>query len=455
MTTDDGGKTFSKKIEVSVTPDPHENFLVKFTVNYVEEGDVGAEYNTSLANSKAAYETFLGRMFDSMDVLDNAIDAVFSSGSEGSQSISGPPSSELTGSESGSEGSPNYEELFSTLQSSAVPIIEASEAGTFSVTYPVASGDDWKMTINGDNYATDPNNAYGGKSGTDQTIDYFDPKTWTVADGFESIELFKGSTKVISVTVTDTTMLIKGEAGFASSFSNGDVGAISLQGDFSKTNMDEFFDILDQLSVDQTSSSSSSSSSSSGEPFSSSHSSSGSSGSSYSSSSSSGPNYTIDKVLVYGKDSSSDGLTDAAVAQAEIAQGALSLTVGDYTMSLISQDLPDYITAGDLFDFANVDLLDVEEVIKDGVDGLFTLSHSTHGELVIIESDMSSAPAGGTVTIGDGDTFGTYEGNRFVSDSNDIVAAYFDFGDLVVSDAQFQNYWESIEDITDMFTDIA
>ena len=174
-----------------------------------------------------------------------------------------------------------------------------------------------------------------------------------------------------------------------------------------------------------------------------------------SSSSSSGPNYTIDKVLVYGKDSSSDGLTDAAVAQAEIAQGALSLTVGDYTMSLISQDLPDYITAGDLFDFANVDLLDVEEVIKDGVDGLFTLSHSTHGELVIIESDMSSAPAGGTVTIGDGDTFGTYEGNRFVSDSNDIVAAYFDFGDLVVSDAQFQNYWESIEGITDMFTDIA
>ena len=36
VTTDDGGKTFSKKIEISVTPDPHENFLVKFTVNYVE-----------------------------------------------------------------------------------------------------------------------------------------------------------------------------------------------------------------------------------------------------------------------------------------------------------------------------------------------------------------------------------------------------------------------------------
>ena len=68
---------------------------------------------------------------------------------------------------------------------------------------------------------------------------------------------------------------------------------------------------------------------------------------------------------------------------------------------------------------------------------------------------MSNAPAGGTVTIGDGDTFGTYEGNRFVSDSNDIVAAYFDFGDLVVSDAQFQAYWDSIDGITDMFAEIA
>ena len=145
-------------------------------------------------------------------------------------------------------------------------------------------------------------------------------------------------------------------------------------------------------------------------------------------------------------------MTAEPVGIGTLGTGSLSLQLGDYTMSIISDDLPDYITAGDIFDFADVDLLDVEDVIKDGNDGLFTLSHATHGELVIIESDMSNAPAGGTVTIGDGDTFGTYEGNRFVSDSNDIVAAYFDFGDLVVSDAQFQTYWESIDGITDMFT---
>ena len=43
------------------------------------------------------------------------------------------------------------------------------------------------------------------------------------------------------------------------------------------------------------------------------------------------------------------------------------------------------------FDFATVDLLDVEEIIQDGVDGLFTLNHKTHGDLVIIESNVSSA----------------------------------------------------------------
>ena len=65
VTTDDGGKTFSKKITIDVTPDPHENFLVKFKVKYIQEGDVGAEYNTTLSQSKVAYETFLDRMFES------------------------------------------------------------------------------------------------------------------------------------------------------------------------------------------------------------------------------------------------------------------------------------------------------------------------------------------------------------------------------------------------------
>ena len=66
---------------------------------------------------------------------------------------------------------------------------------------------------------------------------------------------------------------------------------------------------------------------------------------------------------------------------------------------------------------------------------------------------MSSAQ-GSTTVLGANETFGSYNGQRFVSDSNDVVAAYFDFGDVVVTDAQFEAYWSKIDGITDMFVDI-
>ena len=49
------------------------------------------------------------------------------------------------GSGSGSGGPPNYAQLFGSLASSARPVIEVA-GETFSVTYPVANGDDWKMS---------------------------------------------------------------------------------------------------------------------------------------------------------------------------------------------------------------------------------------------------------------------------------------------------------------------
>ena len=473
-TTDTGGKKFSKELEINVEPDPHQNFLVKFKVKYIEEGDVGKEYNTALAQSKAAYEAFLGHVFSNTNALDSAIDTVFKgsvsgpSSSSGGHATGGGGSAHITGGTS--SASPPYQQLFQALPSNARPII-AESGETFSVTYPVANSDDWKMTIKVKGYTADSSNAYGGKDGAGKTIDFFDPMTWTVSGGLESIDIFKGSTKALSVTVSSTAMQIKGEAAFASNFQNGDVGAVSLQGDFSKTNADDFFAILDQLSVNP---SATPTSSSSGDPFASSYTppsgvtANGGANSTttlveqtvgvHTTSSThthgGSNNYTISKVLVYGKDSSkTNGLTDNPVAESEIAKGSLSLTLGDYKMSLVSQQLPDYITAGDLFDFATVDLLDVEEIIKDGVDGLFTLNHKTHGDLVIIESDMSSAQ-GSTTVLGANETFGSYNGQRFVSDSNDVVAAYFDFGDAVVTDAQFEAYWSKIDGITDMFVDI-
>ena len=424
-------------------------------MNYVEAGDVGAEYNTLLTNSEAAYQEFLTRLHTNMDALDGAIGVVF-------------PQTNSIETSSGNVvdfSGLSYAQRFAELETVGIVPAEVSEsisAGTFTVNYTLANSlsvDLYSMTIKINGLTADSSNSFGGLDGNGDSVDYFDPETWKVAGGLQQIVIKKGDTSVFEVNVTSTAMEIEAEAGFASDYANGDVGAILMEGDFSQTNAHSFFDIIDQLSLDPSSSSSSPSTDPFGSSESHGSSSSSSSSSSYSSSSSSSsstPNYTIETVKIYGADSSqSNGLTADPVSTATIGTGSLSLQVGDYTMSLISQDLPEYITGGDIFNFANVDLLDVEEVIKDGVDGLFTLSHATHGELVIIESDLSAAPSGGTVTIGDGDTFGTYEGNRFVSDSNDIVAAYFDFGDLVVSDAQFQAYWDSIDGITDMFAEIA
>ena len=61
-------KKYSKELAINVKPDPHQNFL-KFKVKYVEDGDVGKEYNTALAGSKAAYEEFLGHVFNNMTNL--------------------------------------------------------------------------------------------------------------------------------------------------------------------------------------------------------------------------------------------------------------------------------------------------------------------------------------------------------------------------------------------------
>ena len=460
VTTDEGGKTFSKKIEVSVTPDPHENFLVKFTVNYVEAGDVGAEYNTLLTSSETNYEAFMTKLFNTMDAVDDAYTSTF------------PLASEMP------EDGDFYQNVMVPLigAGGSVPTVQIDESnGKFTVPFTNSSNSEvWTMEVKMAGY-TNASSNFGGTDSNGDEFFYYEPVGWKVAGGFTGFDIYEttasGSNLALSVSVDATSMQITAKTqGIKGGLSNGDVASVKLEGDFSGIDAEHLFDIVDQLSLDPSSSSSGgegSHGSSGGNEGAGGEGSSGSiggsegtggegsHGSSSGSLSASAP-YTISKVYIYGQDSSTESdLTALPVATANIGDGSLSLVLGDFTMSIVSDDLPDYITAGDIFDFADVDLLDVEDVIQEGNDGLFTLSHATHGELVIIESDMSNAPAGGTVTIGDGDTFGTYEGNRFVSDSNDIVAAYFDFGDLVVSDAQFQTYWESIDGITDMFAEIA
>ena len=470
---DEGGKDTTKEFKIDVFPDPHENFLVKFTVNHIVDDGVvvGSDYGQKIADTESAYSDFMSRLFTNMDSIDDAIELVFSGGG------GSPSDSELQMAEGGmppSESEASFDEMLQAILDGggSLPTVTETADSGFVVDYiNTVTSDAWEMTVNITGYQTDSDYAFGGKvtyevddpdpdAEDDSTIDktdvinHFDPLTWTVAGGFTGVSLAVNGSDVVEVSITgteSTTMNITAKSGFTEllldeDFADDDVASIQLVGDFSNIDGEHIFDVLDQLSLSPSSESEGHDSMSpdSMSPDSDDH--------DHDEEGSDGPAYTIDTVYVYGKDG--NGLTSSHVAKAEFDTGFLSLTIDDYTMSLDSDSLPDYITAGEVFDYANVDLFDVEAVVANKDDGYFVLSHSEHGDLLIIDSNMSDADADATITLGEDFNFGDYEQVRFVSDSNDVVAAFIDFGSEI-DDADFQTYWNEIDDITDMFADIA
>ena len=471
---DEGGKDTTKEFKIDVFPDPHENFLVKFTVNHIVDDGVvvGSDYGQKIADTESAYSDFMSRLFTNMDSIDDAIELVFSG--------EGPSENELQMAEGGmppSESEASFDEMLQAILEGggSLPTVTETDGTGFVVDYVnSAASEAWEMTVNITGYQTDSTYSFGGLDGEDQVVNHFDPATWTVAGGFTGVSLAVNGSDVVEVSITDTTedavttksttMNITAKSGFTEllldeDFADDDVASIQLVGvfsniegvdgvvgGFSNIDGDHIFDVLDQLSLAPISESDGHDSMSpdSMSPDSDYH--------DHDEEGSDGPAYTIDTVYVYGKDG--NGLTSSHVAKAEFDTGFLSLTIDDYTMSLNSDSLPEYITAGEVFDYANVDLFDVEAVVANKDDGYFVLSHSEHGDLLVIDSNMSDAGEDATITLGEDFNFGDYEQVRFVSDSNDVVAAFIDFGSEV-DDADFQTYWNEIDDITDMFADIA
>ena len=443
---DEGGKDTTKEFKIDVFPDPHENFLVKFTVNHIVEDGVvvGSDYGEKIAATEVAYLDFMSRLFTNLESLDGAIVSTFPD----------PSVSEDDTEMSEGQEPPDFDAVLQELlEASSLPTVTETADSGFVVDYINSdTSDAWEMTVNITGYQTDDTNPFGGLDGEDEVVNHFDPYTWTVAGGFTGVSLALDGSDVFEVSITgteSTTMNITAKSAFAADFADADVASIQLVGDFSQIDADHIFDILDQLGLDPLSESDGDEDDSNhGGEYDPDH----EDEHDYDEEGSDGPAYTIDTVYVYGKDG--NGLTSSHVAKAEFDTGFLSLTIDDYTMSLNSDSLPDYITAGEVFDYANVDLFDVEAVVANKDDGYFVLSHSEHGDLLVIDSNMSDADEDATITLGEDFNFGDYEQVRFVSDSNDVVAAFIDFGSEV-DDADFQTYWNEIDDITDMFADIA
>ena len=249
MTTDEGGKTFSKKIEISVTPDPHENFLVKFTVNYVEAGDVGAEYNTLLTSSETNYEAFMTKLFNTMDAVDDAYTSTF------------PLASEIP------EDGDFYQDVMVPLigAGGSVPTVQIDESnGKFTVPFTNSSNSEvWTMEVKMAGY-TNASSNFGGTDSNGDEFFYYEPVGWKVAGGFTGFDIYDGDPSAqepgklaLSVSVDATSMQItaKGQ-GILGGLTNGDVASVKLEGDFSGIDAEHLFDIVDQLSLDPSSSSS-------------------------------------------------------------------------------------------------------------------------------------------------------------------------------------------------------
>ena len=92
--------------------------------------------------------------------------------------------------------------------------------------------------------------------------------------------------------------------------------------------------------------------------------------------------FTVDGVEIYR-----EGI-DAAIADIALSSSAsssyldtLSISVGDFNLEIIEtvdEDL-EIMSAGEIFEIANIDLLDVDELLMDEIAATATLGHSTYG----------------------------------------------------------------------------
>ena len=122
----------------------------------------------------------------------------------------------------------------------------------------------------------------------------------------------------------------------------------------------------------------------------------------------------------------------------------MKLTMGEYKVEaeITGENFsPD---GGALFQLAGIDLLDLEHTVADKLSGTMTLSQGG-AELLKAVTDMS-ALAGAKPMLGPEEVFGVYNGKMFMADSNYQAAAYFDFKDVELDAAKFDEIWKLFGD---------
>ena len=180
---------------------------------------------------------------------------------------------------------------------------------------------------------------------------------------------------------------------------------------------------------------------------------------------------TIEKVEIFRDPSSStaDAEMELSSSSSSSYLDTISLSVGDFTLEIveeIDEDL-EIMSAGEIFELAQIDLLDVDEILMDGVAATATFGHSSYGPLIVLDSSALASASSipqmsedfeiGTVENLTGAEASALDGAKYATDANDAATIYFDFGSRngLITDEEFASYWDAAEDLEEIFTDIS
>ena len=419
--TDAGGKSFAKEVKINVQKDFHK--------------DVIAKVNVTVSDYKKldAYFKQLDGLEDDMAVaVKGAIDHVMKFEAEMKGMTSATPASGV------SLTSPSGSQTFSLTSvsgssgssPSSGPTITNVSASKFTISF----GGDYKATVY--TAITDPLLTQAQSNplalmGTESSPGIAQYNSWTVTNKVNDVVISKGGVDVVSASVSgqNNTEL---ELTNLAVTTTGKVNKLKLTGDFSKFKFQDISHILSDINPSESSPGGtySPSGSTTSPPTGAEHG--GTTGGEHT-------DYSITKAEIFKK-----GNESTAVATSSIENKIMKLTMGDYKVEAEITGENFSADGSALFKLAGIDLLDLEDTVASKLSGTMTLSQG-NAELLKAVTDMS-ALTGAKPVLGPEEVFGVYNGKMFMADSNYKAAAYFDFKEVELDAAKFDEVWKLFGD---------
>ena len=418
-TTDALGKSFAKEVKINVQKDFHKDVLAKVNVTVSDYKKLDAYFKQLDGLEDEMGAAIKGALdhFMKFEMEMGPPSATPTSGMTFSESMmSGNSVTAVSGSISGS--------------TSTTPKIEEVSASNFVISF----GGDYKatvFTVIADSLLTQAQNDSKVLFGTSNKPGIAQYDQWTATNKVTGMTIKKGDDEVLSATLggTNNTELVLTNKEVAT----GKVNKIKLTGDFSKFKFKDISHILSDINPSDSGPSSTYSSGSSTTPPTGTEQG-GQTGGVHTGSGEEHTDYKITKAEIFKKG------TETAVATSSIENKLMKLTMGDYKVEAeITGE--NFSADGDaLFKLAGIDLLDLDDTVANKMSGTMTLSQG-NAELLKAVTDMS-ALTGAKPALGPGEVFGIYNGKMFMADSNYKAAAYFDFKEVELDAAQFNEVWK-------------